>query len=458
MYFLKQHKFAFSIFLLAFSVRLLYLGFALSANEWKLHEPISGADCYFVISINLLHGNGYSCNLVPPYTLNSIRPPVEPYFLASLYAPLGTYWLPLVVQIALGSLVPLLGMAIAGYMTKRRKIIMCVGILLALEPTGVLFSIIFYSETIFTVLLLSAIVCLFRYLQDAQRSYLWASGILLGLATLTKPTSEYLPVLFALCVLWYFRANLRATLLPLTVFLALFIATLSPWVLRNYYTFGVAGVSPQLGEQLYVVLVPSVLSFEKGTTFQQEFDAILASGGVDPSSASIEHGREYFNKAVPILLAHPKSLSIISANTGLNFFIHDGMIEVLKHVGERPPEKLGKPALFLFLTDPGRLLGYIKMVFFTPIILILVGRIAWILITLFAVVGAVRYVRSEAQTIYGIVSVATIFYFMLTTLVIGLAVTARYRLPVNALVLIFAVYGGAYLFNTYKHYVTRWTT
>lgn len=458
MSFLKRNKFAFAVFILALIARLLYLGAALNANQGKLHETISGADCYFVISENLLHGHGYSCNLTAPYTLNSIRPPVQPFFLASLYLLLGTYWVPLLIQILLGSLVPLLGMRIAEFVTRRPKVVLAVGLLLAIEPVSILFSIIFYSETIFTVLLLYSLICLFRYLQEKRQMFLWASGFLLGLATLTKPTSEFLPIVFALCVLWHFRTTMRTAFAPVGVFLAVFLITLSPWLIRNYHTFGVLGVSPQLGEQLHAVLVPSVLSFERGTTFQQEFDAMLARGGVDPSSASIENGDRYLRESIPVLLAHPKSLSIISANTALNFFIHDGMIEVLKHVDERPPEKLGKPALFLLLTDPGRLLSYIKTVFFTPIILILFGRITWILTTLLAIFGMWRYLRREAETIYGLISISTVLYFMLTTLVIGLAVTARYRLPVNALVITFAVYQLVYLYSIRKRYLTRWTS
>ncbi len=456
MSFFKRNKFALAIFVVACIVRLLYLGLALHAGQGKLAETVSGADCYFVISENVLHGHGYSCDLAPPYTLNSIRPPVQPFFLASLYLILGTYWLPLLVQILLGSMVPLLGMAIAEFITKRPRVITVVGILLALEPVSILFSIIFYSETIFTVLLLSSIIFLFRYLQSMRQTFLWASGFLLGLSTLAKPTSEFLPVVFSMGILWHFRSNMRAAFAPIGIFIMIFIIALSPWLIRNYMTFGVLGVSPQLGEQLHAVLVPSVLSFENGTTFQEEFDAMLAHGGVDPSSASIENGDTYLKKAIPILLAHPKGLSIISANTALNFYIHDGMIEVLKHVGERPPEKLGKPALFLFLSDPTRLLGYIKSVFFTPIILILFGRIAWILITLFAVFGAWRYMRDEIETVYGLISISAVLYFMLTTLVIGLAVTARYRLPVNALIVTFAVYQVAHLYTIRKHYFTRW--
>ncbi len=430
----------FAIFVLAFAVRIIYLVFALGAHEGKLHETISGADCYFVISENILQGNGYSCKTEPPYTLNSIRPPVQPYFLVALYSVAGTYWFALLVQIAFSSMVPLIGMYVARYLTPNPNVIVGVGLLLALEPSGILFSMLFYGETLFTVAVLGSIACVCAYIKKGSLPLFATAGFLLGLATLTKPTTQYLPLVIVLLLAWHFRKTLRTFALHAAIFLLVFMATLSPWVYRNYQHFGVVGVSPQLGEQLYAVLVPSVLSFENGTTFAQEFERILANGGTDPSSASVENGTKYFKMAVPMLLAHPFGLVVISANTALNFFIHDGMIEVLKHLEIRPKERLGQPALFLLLTDPGRLFGYIGHVFFTPLVWILVGRIVWVAITVLAFFGLVRYLWRESTKIYATLFASIVLYFMLTTLVIGLAVTARYRIPINALIFIFALY------------------
>lgn len=154
--------------MLAFAVRIIYLVFALGAHEGKLHETISGADCYFVISENILQGNGYSCKTEPPYTLNSIRPPVQPYFLVALYTIAGTYWFALLVQIALSSIVPLIGMYIARYLTPNPNVIVGVGLLLALEPSGILFSMLFYGETLFTVAVLGSIACVCAYIKKAH--------------------------------------------------------------------------------------------------------------------------------------------------------------------------------------------------------------------------------------------------------------------------------------------------
>lgn len=440
--YLSAHRWEAGIFLLALLLRVGLFTVSYHAQDYQFLETISGADGYFTISRNLVAGNGYSAEPAAPYVLNSIRPPVQPYFLAGMSMLFGGYAGPLALQILMGSIIPLLGIAIARYLTSSRRLPLLVGGLLALEPLSALFSFIFYPETIFTFLLLLAVLCIYRYIDQHRVVLLGYAAVLLGLATLAKPTAQYLPLLVVAVLLWHYRQTLRREWPRLALFLGVFALVLSPWVYRNWTTFGAASVSPQLGTQLYIVLMPSVLSMANGTTFAHEFDTAIANGGADPTHADIAQEHAYIAKAVPALLAHPKALAIILANTGLNFFIHDGVFEVLKHAGAKPAVMLGKPALFLLLSDPGKIVGYIGTVIFQPTIFILFARVFWIVTTGFFVYGAVQYLRRHPD-IRGVFAIALVGYFMLTTLVIGLAITGRYRIPVNAFIFTFALYGAA---------------
>ncbi len=442
MRFLKTYRLELLIFVLALVVRVLLFGMSYHAAGNNLENTISGADGYFTISENLLAGNGYSSDGGPPFIPNSIRPPVQPYFLAGMHTLFGGYGGPLALQILMGSLIPLLGVRLARYLTRSNRVSLAVGFILALEPLSALFSFIFYAETICTFLLLLSILCLFAYFEEHRLSLLVLSAAAIGLATLAKPTVEYLPALFMLAVAWHFRTSLRRELPRIALYLGVFLLVLSPWLLRNYSEFGVISVSPQLGEQLYAVMVPSVLSINNGTTFAHEFEANLAAGAVDPNRSDIAKGSEYLHKAVPILLSHPKALTIVLANTALNFYIHDGVFEVLKHVGAKPAVMLGKPALFLLLSDPGKLIAYTRDVMFQPTIFILFARVFWIVITVLFFTGTVLYVRRE-RDVRGVLAIGIVLYFMLTTLIIGLSVTGRYRIPVQALIITFAAYAAA---------------
>lgn len=438
--FLRRYRIEIFIFGLAIAARFLYFGFSLASDDFRLIETISGADCYYSISQNIVAGNGYSCSPEAPYELNSMRPPVYPYFLAWSAKLLNGYEGPLALQILIGGLVPLLGMAIARRLRVAGAVVFSAGIVLALEPYSILFSTFFYPETMFTVFLLSAILLALRYYERPHPALFAASGALLGLATLCKPTAQFLPLLLVAVAAWHFRRELRRHAMALLLCAGAFVLIVSPWALRNYAQFGIIGISPQTGEQLYVMLVPSVLAIENGTGFEEEYQAHLRRGAVDPNKASIADSGEYLRAAVPMLLEHPKGLVLISANTALNFFIHDGMLEVLKHLELDPQWRLEKPALFLLLSDPVKIFAVIRTVLFTPVILILVGRLIWILITAAFIAGVVRYVRREGATPHILTISGVVAYFMLTTLVIGLAVAARYRLPVNALIIPLALY------------------
>ena len=438
--FIKKYRFEFAIFLLAFCIRLAYLYLSIRAQNGNLIDAISGADGYYSLSQNIIQGNGYSIYDHAPYILNSVRPPVFPYFLAWTHMLFNSYWTPLLLQLLIGSILPIFAMALVKYVTPVRSVAVGVGIFLAIEPVSILFSTFFYSETFFTLLFFISILYLFSFVKTERFLHLIFSAFFLGFAALTKPTVLYLPIFIICVLLWHYRKEFPQILFRIGVYGAVCMLVLAPWALRNYREFGVISVSSLSGVALYDVLVPSVLSLKNGTTFATEFDAKLRQGGVDPNYSSVAQSKELTEKAIPILLANPVPLLLITANTGLNFFIHDGLYDVLRHVGVRPNLLLGKPALFLLLTHPLKLGEFILYYATSPLILILVWRVVWIVVTVLATIGAVRYLRRERITVYAQLSISMILYFMLTTLVIGLTVTARYRLPVQVLILTFAFY------------------
>lgn len=441
MTFLKRYRIELLVFALALVVRVAYLGISIGATHGELRPAIEGADYFYVIAENLMQGNGYSAATEPPYTLNSVRPPVMPYFLVAAHALLGGWGGAAVLLMVIGSLVPLLGMALARYVLPAGKAVVTLGIFLALEPFGVLFSTVFYSETLFMLFFLSSILFLFRYFDTSRWYDLIVSASLLGIATLTKPVVQYLPVFVVALILWQLRrAFSLVAFARAAAYGAVFLLVILPWAYRNHAEFGAWGISSQSTVNLYSVLVPSVLSVENGTTWGEEFEKLLAQDAKDPNRSSVAEGDYYVSRALPILIAHPVPLVLVSANTALNFFIHDGVYDVLRHLKIRPAEGLGGPALFLFLRDP--LKGFAAIAHFaqSPFVLVLLGRIFWIGLTLGFLWGGLRVLRSgNAQ---GLAMLVVVLYFMLTTLVVGLAVNARYRLPVNAFVVTVALYGA----------------
>lgn len=444
--FIKNHKIENCIFILALVARVAFLGLSIAAYDGDIVGAVRGADGYYVISQNLIAGNGFSNTIAPPYTLDSFRPPVQPYFLSFTYGVFGNYWLSIVLLIIAGSLIPLVAMQVTRFIFESRFIIIGTGILLALEPVSILYSTLFYSETLFMLFFSTALYYLFWYIRDEAWYDGVISALLLGIATLTKTVSVYIPIVLVALFLFHFRKELtRKRLVAAGLFVLLFIATLSPWLYRNYREFNVFGFTSEEGVTLYTVLIPSMFAVENGTTWQQEYDAWTKNGIKGPNAATVDLNALYLKEAIPVLLSHPWALTVLCVNTSIAFFTHDGMFDVIKHVGARPDRLLGKPALFLLFSDPMKLLSFVWYYATTPTILVLIMRVVWYISTALFFLGAVVAMHRQKYTFYSMSAFVTVLYFAALTLTIGLTVNSRYRLPVEFLIIPFALYGLLYL-------------
>lgn len=449
--FLQTYRIEILIFVVALLARLAYLYVSIAHAGGDLIGAISGADGYFQVARNIIAGHGFTSSLTPPYVPYSFRPPLYQYFIAGIYELFRSYWGVIIVQVLLGSLLPLISMSLVKRVVRSRTAILSIGFLLALDPTGILHATFFYAEIVFTFLFLVSLLWLFRYIERKQLHLLLLSAAALGLACLTRPAVEYLPIGIIGCLVWDARKRLtRKFFAHMGAYLLVFIAVIAPWSYRNYALFGVADLTPQLGVNLYTVLVPSVLSVENGTSWQQEYDALTQGGAVKgPNEADITQGGEYTHRAIPILLEHQKGLVIIMATSALSFFTSDGVLDFLRHIGAATPLRFGKPVLFVLFSSPSALLSAIAQVAMTPTIFVLFMRVFWIIATLLFFFGAWRYVRREGGAA-ALIMATVVLYSALTTLIGGLGVTARYRFPVNALILAFAAYALISLVGTVK--------
>jgi len=350
-------------------------------------------------------------------------------------------------------------MRLAGYFIEDRRILIALGIFLACEPSSILYSVFFYSEIFFMFWLFLSIWTFFEYLGNGRVRYLALSSFLLGLATLTRPTTEYLPVVMAAVIVWRQGKNMfsRKILTDIGVLAVVFLATISPWVYRNYVVFGVAGISPQMGVNLYTQLLPTVYSIERGSTFQKEYATIIESGVSGPNQANITKGDEYAAIAIPTLIDHPKGLVFSILNSAWSFFVLDGTFDVLRHVHVRPQEMIGKPSAIAIFSNPSAVGAYLlRNAGDGPMVFILFMRAMWILITILFLFGAWRCGKSRGMHPHALTAFLIILYFLVTSFVTGFGLTARSRLPVNVFIGAFALYEiaalGPWLFQSARRF------
>ena len=438
--FLKKHKIAVLIFLIALLVRSLLFFVNFNYENYDLISTIKGDDGYYELSRGILLGHGFSWDAEPPFSPNPLRPPVYPFFIAGLLYFFGSYSVVLCVQILLGSIIPVLGMMLIEKVVSSKKVAIAVGLFLALEPSSVLLSSIFYTETVFMVLFFISLLFFFDYFKNpTYRNIIWGS-LFLGLSTLTKPTVQYLPVVIPLFILWHFRKNItKKVFIHVALFVGIFIITISPWLYRNYKEFGVVGISAQPAFNLYVYLVPSVLSVENQTGFHEEWEKFVRKDGFDEMTITLTNSDYFIQRSIEVLKEYPVSFMKLSVSTVVTFFTHDGMLTVLQHAGYTPDSYLSKPALFLILKSPGEFFSTAGSYITSPFVLVLIMRLIWLIITITAILGAIQLLISRRINTLSFFAIFLIAYFAATSIVGGLGVNIRHRIPINLFIVMFSL-------------------
>jgi 4-amino-4-deoxy-L-arabinose transferase-like glycosyltransferase len=450
--FLKKYKIEISIFFLAVLVRLVFFLVCLSVNGGDVIATIRGQDWYFEISRNLILGNGFSAETVPPFTPYSYGVPGYPYFLYFLLLLIGSYGAVAMIQLLLSAGIPLLGMSLARVIvppsSEFKHVPLAVAVLLALAPYQVLHSFIFFTETLFTSLLLVFLLLFLKFLKEPSTRLVVLSGLVLGLATLVKPTVQYVPILVIVFTLWRFRNELRKKLfVQLGYFLLVFLIILSPWVYRNYRTFHVVNLSAQVSFNLYVTLLPSVLAIEHHSGFEEE------RAKLPPLTQNT-----YFDAgkiATTQILSHPVALVKLSLLSAFTFFTHDGMLTFLGSAGVTPSVYLHKPAILLAFSEPLEFAKTIWGYMHTSMAMILFARLFWIVVTFCFGFGLYQIFRRRIFSPQLLFAVTLVFYFMLTTMINGLTVNARFRMPVEPIIFTVACIGFIPIYqrakNLHKH-------
>lgn len=437
LFFFKKYKPEISIFLLALAVRLVFFFLCLNSNGGNVIQTVYGSDGFFEIATNLVQGNGFSQSSSSPFLPYAYGVPVYPFFLAFLLWLTGSYGATAMVQLLLGSLLPLVGMAIVRLITSNERAPLFVGFLLALAPYQILFSFIFYTETLFTFIFGLFIIYFLKFLKEPSSKLSIISGFFLGLATLTKATVQYLIIFAIIFSLWTFRKELNKKLFyNLIYFVLVFFIVLSPWLYRNYRTFGAVNLSSQIPCVVSGVLLPSVLAIENGTTFAEEQNKV--NTGDAESNYYYKMWNSHSEKAAEEVLRHPIALAKLSLLNAITFFTHDGMLTFLGAMGISSSVPFpNKPMLVILMNSPREFLSILWSFMQTSLVFVLFGRLFWIIVTLLFGIGIYKTWRSGTLTPQFIFPVIIVLYFMLTTMIIGLAANARFRMPVESV--IFAV-------------------
>jgi len=223
----------------------LRLGFFLAVQPWKpevertvlLQDDPLG---YHNLASTLVKSHRFATSdIADP---NSVRTPLYPLFIAAHYWLLGEKpWLAILSQIVIGSLTCVV-LLVTLWQFFEPRIAMIAAILFAVDPNNILHSNLLYSEIVFVFFLVIGFYLFSVAVLSSSRTTTLTGfvlyGISLGVATLVRPISLFLPlIIVALFLVWY-RRRIVTGIKYSVIVLFFFAATLSPWLIRNYRTFG----------------------------------------------------------------------------------------------------------------------------------------------------------------------------------------------------------------------------
>jgi hypothetical protein len=199
---------------------------------------------------------------------------------------------------------------------------------------------------------------------------------------------------------------------------------------------------------MFFALTSSAIALDTNVSYEEARTALFKREGVtkidDITLATADHFKQ---RAIAEMKQYPIGLLKALGTALAAFFTHDAYVGILDHYGISL--NYTHPGLSTLITDPVAALSFVANMATRPEILVIVGRLFWILTTLAAIAGGILYLIRHGLSVYFVFFAGAIVYFAFTSLVLGLAVTGRFRIPVNPFIFMFAVYAVQWLYARY---------
>ncbi|MFH1201768.1 MAG: glycosyltransferase family 39 protein [Candidatus Omnitrophota bacterium] len=255
------------------------------------------------IAYSLIEGKGFTID----GTALAYRGPFYPLFLAAIYKVFGyRHWIAQLIQIFIGSL-----SCLVGYLIGARLFSKAVGLLSALIMAGhpylCLLTGYLLTETLFTLLLLLAVLWVVKFIDKPSWKQCLGAGLWLGVANLTRPIALAFPFFIFL----WFWLNLRTKkdVLRMTLLIISFMSlVITPWAYRNYRVFHkFIPVYIGLGRNLWGGNNPEVFKKvdKRGTWYMPD------SIRIKTNLSEIDLDRRYTKLALEFIKENPKQFLIL---------------------------------------------------------------------------------------------------------------------------------------------------
>lgn len=423
-------------------------------RDYRLNDS-PDARHYVKLGRNFLVKGVYSRQSAEPYQSDMLRTPVYPLTAGTLDILCGTwsiYVFQCLCRFATAAVIYAFCVSCFG-----RFVGLTASALYALDSTSTIIAMEAMSESLFIALVTPAIFLWLWCLSKPRtgRGLVLGSiavGLLVGLATLTRPTSLYLPVVLAVSGVARARPGARWPMLRgILLMLAASTAVVLPWIARNAVLFGVPRLTSVEAVNMVYFMGGGAYAIEFGIPLEEaqqriakEYDLAPQSEGSNPWTT--DRGirlmdEQYREAAAKILAEYPTSFmkatligltkSTISHNVAgyasisLRTWAGGGLDRLLKF-------RVSELTQTLASNDP-----------------LLLGLLVWQLlynglIVLFSLLGVVVGLRSAELRPTVLYFLLIAFYHAATVAAVGLDSYSRQRVPIVPIQCVLAAFAIAH--------------
>jgi 4-amino-4-deoxy-L-arabinose transferase-like glycosyltransferase len=200
---------------------------------------------YHTLAVNLLHGYGFAWE---PGRLTSMRPPLFPAFMATVWSITGTESV-IVMRLAqmIVSLATVYLVYQVGFLVFDRRVALFAAAGLAIYPTMLAFNAFLLTEVSFTFFLTLLVYSVLRFIRTEKAWLALAAGVILGSAALTRSVMWLFPLLLCPFIYFALRGTVRRRLAMAALVLIGYAVVITPWAIRNTRLQGVFTVVDTLG-------------------------------------------------------------------------------------------------------------------------------------------------------------------------------------------------------------------
>ena len=445
----------------AILLRLAIFGFLWMANE-PTYSILGDSNGYLRIANNIAEGNGFSQLTEPPYLPDSMRVPVVPALLAGSIILSDSYVPFVLLQILLSGVLVMLTYLIAREVGARpvrgralngasERLSLVAAALMAFEPYSVFISTSVLTETLFaTLLALGAYLCA-RFINEPRALFIAGASAIFGVAALTRPIGEFLPLLLVLivCVRMPVRDYLKYGVLAVLPFLII----VGPWMMRNYVVFNSFALSSGGLQNAYSDLGGAIIGVrdqiptpEAKQKIEEDFAARYGIR-MEDFQRDLTHSADMFKEGIGIMLQNPVPTLKVFASISITFFTHDAWTYYLQRWDILPRyETLFSPSYTLMTEGPIEAMKQSIEHAGLTLPTALVGRLFWLIVSILFFVGIGSLIMQGGQSrTMAFFLLALLLYLLALSVSVGFGINGRFRYPVNSIFFVGASVGGSVL-------------